>query len=119
MTYEPGLQLPEFRQAAEIEVEQRGEGWSVSMLADGRHVPGMAMVARRWNFEPGAQGPEEHWLGPAERFLYVISGSGRLIVGGRTSAIERESMVWLEAGDGYRLLAGENPLEVLEATSAG
>jgi mannose-6-phosphate isomerase-like protein (cupin superfamily) len=110
--------MPEFRQAGEIEVEQSGDGWEVSTLADARHVPGMDMVARRWRFEPGAQGPEEPWLGPAERFLYVISGSGLLLVGGRTSAIGRESMVWIERGDRYRLVAGEGPLEILEATSS-
>jgi quercetin dioxygenase-like cupin family protein len=109
--------MPEFRQAAEIEVEHQGEGWTVSTLADGRHVPGMPMVARRWMFEPGARGPEEDWRGRAERFLYVIAGSGRLEVGAESSAIERESMVWLEPGDRYRIVAGESPLEILEATS--
>lgn len=98
-------------------MDHHGQGWAVSTLADGRHVPGMAMVARRWMFEPGARGPEQDWPGRAERFLYVISGSGRLEVGEEASAIERESIVWLEPGDRYRILAGESPLEILEATS--
>ena len=110
--------MPEFRQASEIEIERRGEGWTSSTLADRRHVPGMAMVARRWNVEPGAVGPEERWQGPAERFLYVISGSGHVNVGGEVSRLERESVVWLEPGDVYHLAAGKDPLEVLEATSA-
>jgi quercetin dioxygenase-like cupin family protein len=109
--------MPEFRQAAEIEVEHHGEGWTVSTLADGRHVPGMTMVARRWLFEPGAQGPEQDWRGQAERFLYVVSGSGRLQVDGGTSELEREYVVWLEPGDRYRIVASEGPLEILEATS--
>jgi len=109
--------MPEFRQATEIEVELHGEGWTVSTLADGRHVPGMDMVARRWLFEPGTVGPEQDWPGQAERFLYVVSGSGRLLVGGGTSELERESMVWLEPGDRYRIVAGESSLEILEATS--
>jgi len=109
--------MPEFRQAADIEVEDHGEGWTVSVLADRRHVPGMAMIARRWIFEPGAEGPEELWTGPAERFLYVVAGSGRLHSGGGASELERESVVWLEPGDGYRIAAGEGRLEILEATS--
>jgi quercetin dioxygenase-like cupin family protein len=109
--------MPEFRQAAEIEVDHQGEGWTVSTLADGRHVPDMPMVARRWMYEPGARGPEQDWPGPAERFLYVISGSGRFEAGEESLSIERESMVWLEPGDRYRIVAGESPLEILEATS--
>jgi quercetin dioxygenase-like cupin family protein len=111
--------MPEFRQSAEMEIENRGEGWTVSTLADGRHVPGMAMVARRWRFDPGADGPEERWAGPAERFLYVISGSGHVRIAGQVLPLERESVVWLEPGDDYQLAAGKDPLEVLEATSEG
>ncbi len=109
--------MPEFRQAAEIEVANRGDGWTVSVLADARHVPGMAMVARRWTLEPGARPPEELWEGGAERFLYVISGSGHLEAGGRSTELERESVVWLEPGDRYRIAAVDGGLEILEATS--
>ena len=109
--------MPEFRQASEIEPGERGDGWTLSVLADHTHVPGMAMVARRWVFEPGAHGPEEQWTGDAERFLYVIAGSGRLKAGNRHSDLGPESVVWLEPGDRFRLQAGDDGLEVLDATS--
>jgi len=76
------------------------------------------MIARRWIFEPGAEGPEQLWSGPAERFLYVVAGSGRLHSGGGTSELDGESVVWLEPGDRYRIAAGDARLEILEATSA-
>jgi quercetin dioxygenase-like cupin family protein len=110
--------MPEFRQAAETEVEESGAGWTLSLLADARHVPGMAMAARRWDLEPGAATPERPSAGGAERFLYVIAGTGRVRTVGEVLEVEREDMVWLQPGDGFALEAAAEPLAVLEATSS-
>ena len=111
--------MPEFRQPSEIEVDSRGEGWTVSMLADARHVPGMAMSARLWRIDAGAEGPDQRWNEPRERFLYVVSGSGSLELGTATTAIGREDMVWIEQGDRFRLRAGDTePLVLIDAASA-
>ena len=109
--------MPEFRQPSEITVDARGEGWSRSTLADGRHVPGMSMTARRWRVEPGASTPEESWNDPAERFLYVVSGAGSLLVDGQAIELGAEDMVWVERGDRFRLAAGAQGLEILDSVS--
>ena len=110
--------MPEFRHPAEITADAQGDGWSVSTLADGSHVPGMAMKARLWRLDAGATGPEETWDESSERFLYVVSGSGRLVTGARVEELGLEDMVWIERGDRFRLSAtGAAGLSVLDATS--
>lgn len=111
--------MPEFRQASEIAVDARGDGWTARTVADGRHIPGLAMSARLWQIEAGMRGPEQRWDEERERLLYVVSGEGSLEVAGNTTAIGREDVAWIERGDRFRLCAGgAGPLVVLDATSA-
>ena len=49
----------------------------------------------------------------AERFLYVIQGSGQAQVASKTFPLSTESMLWLESGDTFTLEAGTEGLEVL------
>ena len=49
----------------------------------------------------------------AERFLYVIHGSGQALVGNETFHLAPESMLWIELGDTFTLKAGADRLEVL------
>ena len=49
----------------------------------------------------------------AERFLYVIQGSGQAQVGSETFPLTPESMLWIESGDTFTLEAGTEGLEVL------
>ena len=111
--------MPEFRHPEEIAVEDGGEGWTLSTLADGAHVDGLRMVARRWRLAGGARSPGCQIDREAERFLYVIGGEGAVVIGGERLPLDRESVVWLEPGDAYSLEAGPDGLEVLEATSQG
>jgi quercetin dioxygenase-like cupin family protein len=114
--FERGHQMPEFRQATEV--EESGAGWTLSLLADARHVPGMAMAARRWDVEPGTTTPVRTAGTAAERFLYVIAGAGRVRTAGEVLEVEREDMVWLQPGDGFAFETATEPLAVLEATSS-
>lgn len=50
-----------------------------------------------------------------ESFLYVISGGGALELPDGSHPLELESVVWLEAGDRYRLAASGAGLAVLGA----
>ena len=49
----------------------------------------------------------------SERFLYVIQGSGKALVGTNSFPLARESMLWVESGDTFTLEAGVDGLEVL------
>lgn len=111
--------MPEFRHPAEITADTRGHGWTVSTLADARHVPGMAMSARLWRIDAEASGPQQEWDEGHERFLYVVSGSGTLELEAGATAIGPEDVVWVEPGDRFTLRAGDaQPLVVLDAVSA-
>ncbi|HXV34107.1 MAG TPA: hypothetical protein VD769_08865 [Gaiellaceae bacterium] len=54
-----------------------------------------------------------------ESFLYVADGGGAIELPGGEHALARESVVWLETGDRYRLAAGEGGMAVLAATVRG
>ncbi len=111
--------MPEFRQASEVTVDARGDGWTSRTVADGRHIPGLAMSARLWQIEAGVSGPEQGWDEERERLLYVVSGAGTLEIAGEATPIGREDVVWVERGDRFRLRAsGEGSLVVLDAISA-
>ncbi|MGH7903484.1 MAG: cupin domain-containing protein [Candidatus Dormibacteraceae bacterium] len=109
--------MPEFRQPSEADPEAHGDGWQVSVLADGRHIHGLAMVARRWTVQPGHRTPERSHPGPDERFLYVISGRGSALVGGEHLEVGPEDMIWLEPRDTFAFEAAEVPLHILDAAS--
>jgi quercetin dioxygenase-like cupin family protein len=49
----------------------------------------------------------------AERFVYVIQGSGQALVGSETFPLAPESMLWIEPGDTFALEAGADGLEAL------
>lgn len=62
-------------------------------------------------------GWREHEAG--ETFLYVIAGAGTLELPDAGHPLEPESVVWLEAGDRYRLAAAGDGLAVLAAHAEG
>jgi mannose-6-phosphate isomerase-like protein (cupin superfamily) len=109
--------MPEFRHPAEMEVD-RGSGWTRTGLADGASVPGLPMSAWRWDLAGQAQVAEEVRGEPAERFLFVLAGSGWARVGGEEFQLGREDMVWLEPGESFTLAADPGGLAVLEAAAA-
>lgn len=101
-----------------IELYKKGEGWKVTTLADGSVIGSSAMVARRWSIDSHARTSQiQH--GDYEEILFVISGSGEAIVGDLIFSLEPESLLWLEAGDKYQLVANETGLEVLQGYAPG
>lgn len=62
-----------------------------------------------------AKGVSSDTYGPseAERFVYVIRGSGRAQAGGQYFPLEAESVLWIDKGDAFSLQAYEDELEVL------
>jgi quercetin dioxygenase-like cupin family protein len=109
--------MPTVINADEI-ASHSGDGWRVLELADAASIGAPAMIARCWIFEPGAPGPEAT-LGQADQLLYVIRGSGQAIVDGQTFDLDRESVLWLEPGEHYHFVAGDDGLEILQGYAPG
>jgi quercetin dioxygenase-like cupin family protein len=110
--------MPIIINAEDTKITRQGEGWTEVTLADPQIIGAPAMVARRWVLEPGAQGPDLV-LGNADQLLYVIQGSGMAIVDGAEFPLADESVLWLEPGEQYRFIAGENGLEILQGYAPG
>lgn len=109
----PIILTPEY-----MEVEIDKEGWTKTTLADHKTIGTTAIVARRWSFEPSACGPEQVH-GDSDQLLYVISGDGSVRVNGDSLLLGKETLLWLEQGDVYQFLAGENGLEILQGYAPG
>jgi quercetin dioxygenase-like cupin family protein len=110
--------MPIIVKPEEMNIIQRGDGWTLTLLADSRTIGAPAMVARRWTLDPYARGPElVH--GRAEGMLYVIGGDGVAHVEGQDMPLCRESVVWLETDERYQLEAGPQGLEVLQGYAPG
>ena len=78
----------------------------------------LAMLARRWIFDPGMEGPK-NTQGDHVQLLYVISGSGKAIVDGQSFELDHESVLWLEPGETYHFVAGKEGLEILQGYATG
>ena len=99
-------------------VTRRGEGWAEIILADTQTIGAPAMVARRWIFEPGARGPELV-QGNVDQLLYVIRGSGLAVVNGQEFRLSQESLLWVEPGERYCFIGGDEGLEILQGYAPG
>jgi quercetin dioxygenase-like cupin family protein len=99
-------------------VMRRGEGWTEITLADTQTIGAPAMVARRWVFEPGAQGPELV-QGDVDQLLYVIRGNGLAVVNGQEFRLSQESLLWVEPGERYCFISGDEGLEILQGYAPG
>jgi len=105
--------MPNLVSSDDMVVTKSGEGWRELTLADAQTFGATAMIARRWEFEPGARGPQwQH--GDSDQLLFVIRGSGQAIVNGEPLGLSEESMLWLEPGESYQFVAGVDGLEILQ-----
>lgn len=109
--------MPKVLEPDDMQTET-GEGWEVVTLADAGSIGAPAMVARRWNFQPGARGPEVTH-GDVDQLLFVIRGGGSAVVDGERMELEAESSLWLEPGERYRFEAGDDGLEILQGYAPG
>ena len=96
----------------------QGQGWSQLTLADTEIIGAPAMVTRRWVFEAGAQGPILE-QGHTDQLLYVIRGGGQALVNGEAMPLTIENVLWVEPGDRYQFVAGEEGLEILQGYAPG
>ena len=105
--------MPEIVNPPEMRAVQASNGCRVVTLADEETFGAPAMIARRWELDARAEGPERTH-GDADQLLYVIQGSGEALVNDQTFALEPESTLWLEPGERYRFRAGPDGLEILQ-----
>ena len=110
--------MPTIVNTEDAVVTRQGEGWTEITVANADIIGSPAMVARLWLLEPGAQGPELV-QGDVEQLLYVIRGSGSAIVNGDEMVLTTESVLWLEPGEQYQFIAGEDELEILQGYAPG
>jgi quercetin dioxygenase-like cupin family protein len=103
---------------AEEMVTRQGEGWAEITLADTQTIGAPAMVARRWIFEPGARGPGLV-QGNVDQLLYIIRGSGLAVVNGQEFQLGQESLLWVEPGEPYYFIGGDEGLEILQGYAPG
>ena len=68
--------------------------------------------------EAGAKGPELE-QGETEQLLYIIRGSGIAIVNGEEMSVSDETVLWVEPGERYQFVAGEDGLEILQGYAPG
>jgi quercetin dioxygenase-like cupin family protein len=102
----------------DIADSQTGDGWQVRTVADAAHLGAPAMTARWWTFEPGARGPSQQ-RGRADEMLYVVRGGGSAVVDGQSFELTDESVLWVEEGETYYFVAGEDGLEILQGVAPG
>jgi mannose-6-phosphate isomerase-like protein (cupin superfamily) len=88
------------------------EGATYITLANTAMLGADALDVKRIVLEAGKKSEPASAV-EAERFLYVIQGSGRAQVGIETFPLTPESMLWIESGDTFTLEAGGEGLEVL------
>jgi quercetin dioxygenase-like cupin family protein len=94
-------------------IYKQGEGWKVTTMADHTDVGTAALLVRRWSLQARVSTPQALHEGH-EEMLYVMRGNGEAIVGNQRLELSAESMLWLEPGDSYQLIAGEEGLEILQ-----
>jgi len=109
--------MPIIFNAEDVKVAQ-GKGWTQLTVADAELIGAPAMVTHRWIFEAEAQGPKLE-LGDTDQLLYVIRGSGKAIVNGEEMSLTIESVLWVEPGEQYQFVAGEDGLEILQGYVLG
>lgn len=105
--------MPVIVQARDTKVVRRGEGWQQIGLADEETFGTQAMIAYRWIFDPGTRGPTLT-LNDSYQLHYVIRGSGTAEVDGLSHRLSEESVIWLELGEQYCFIAGDDGLEILQ-----
>ena len=109
--------MPIIVNAEDVKITE-GDGWTQLTVADAKMIGAPAMTARRWVLDAGAQGPELE-QGQTEQLLYVIRGSGAAIVNGEEMSVSEETVLWVEPGERYQFIAGEDGLEILQGYAPG
>ena len=110
--------MPIILKPDKMHIETSENGWTRTSLANYQTIGTTAIVAQHWSFEPFSMGPEQEHE-DTDELLYVISGEGTIRINDTALILERETVIWLEPGDVYQLIAGEMGLEILQGYAPG
>ena len=88
------------------------DGATYTTLANTAMLGADALQVERVALDAGKKTEPASAMG-AERFVFVIQGTGQAQVGSETFPLAAESMLWIESGDTFTLEAGAEQLEVL------
>jgi quercetin dioxygenase-like cupin family protein len=110
--------MPTLINPDQMHTTRTGDDWVEITLADSRSAGTSAMVARRWILQPGASGPQTTHA-DVDQLLYVARGGGKAVVDGQEMPLGYESILWLEPGETYHLVAGPEGLEILQGYAPG
>ena len=87
-------------------------GATYTTLANAAMLGADALLVKRVALDVGKSSEPANAV-DAERFVYVIKGTGQAQVGSETFPLAPESMLWIESGDTFTIEAGTEQLEVL------
>jgi mannose-6-phosphate isomerase-like protein (cupin superfamily) len=110
--------MPKIINPDEMPVIQSDAGWTVRTVVDAKNIGVPAMVGKWWVFNPNVKSPLMT-RGAADELLYVITGSGQAIVGDEIFDLDDESVLWVEEGESYQFIAGDDGLEILQGYAPG
>lgn len=103
--------MPTIFEPQDLSVTEK-DGENVAALANQAMLGTDALQLKRILLQPGAQSTPQP-SNNAERFVYVIRGTGQANVEHQIFPLEAESVLWLEKGDTFTLEASSDGLEVL------
>ena len=87
-------------------------GVYIATLANQAMLGTNALHVEKILLQPGAASAS-YLPKDGERFLYVIRGTGQAYAGQQAFPLSAESVLWLEEGDTFYLVAGSDGLDVL------
>ena len=91
---------------------RKEDGATFTTLTNPAMLGADALQVERVSLEAGKKSEPANAV-EAERFVYVIQGSGKAQVGSEIFPLAPESMLWIESGDAFTLEAEADGLEVL------
>ena len=91
---------------------RKQDGATYTTLANAAMLGADTLQVERITLESGKKSEPVSAV-EAERFLYVIQGTGQAYVGSEAFQLAPESMLWIESGDTFTLEAGAEQVEVL------
>ena len=109
--------MPTIVNAEDRAIAAEGDGWKILTLADDATFGQETMIARHWIVSAEST-TTTFTQGNNEQLLYIIRGSGTIIIDGNSHAIDDESVIWLEPGEQYHFTAGADGMEILQGYTA-